>query len=99
MPNSPVISNRSSFSLEEIYRFVKRVHKQQRSLKESLYSKEEIKAIKARRLIDSSREPLDYRKIIKQARDRLVNQPVETKKPLPASVNNSVKELIKAIEG
>jgi hypothetical protein len=69
MPNSLVISNCLLFSLEEIYYFVKRVHKQQRSLKESLYSKEEIKAIEACCLIDSSRELLDYYKIIKQARD------------------------------
>jgi hypothetical protein len=65
MPNSLVISDRSSFSLEEIYYFIKRVHKQQRGLKESLYSKEEIKAIEACCLIDSSRELLDYYKIIK----------------------------------
>jgi hypothetical protein len=69
MPNSLVISNCLLFSLEEIYYFVKRVYKQQRSLKKSLYSKEEIKAIEAYCLIDSSRELLDYYKIIKQARD------------------------------
>jgi hypothetical protein len=69
MPDGLVMSDCLSFSLEEIYCFVKRVHEQRRGLKESLYGKEEIKAMEACRLMDSSREPLDYRKMIEQARD------------------------------
>ena len=99
MPDGPVMSDRSSFDLEKIYQFVRRVHEQRRGLKESSYGKEEIKAMEARYLMDSTREPPDYRRMIEQAKDQFTKQPVETKKPLPAGVDDSVEELVKAMEG
>jgi hypothetical protein len=37
--------------------------------------------------------------MIKQAKDQFTKQLVEAKKPLPAGVDNSVEELVKAMEG
>lgn len=98
MIDGPSMKDRSSFHLDKIYEFVKRVHEQRQGLRDSSFDRSDGQLAEVRKAMDSTKDPTDFHNIVDQARGQIASQTATARK-LPEGVGSEVDELVKAMEG